>query len=217
MVNSRISKVQMLEKIIFSDSVINMIEPTPETVTLNSNINELDKEWFNFMPASFFVAKYREELQEFKDALYSFYSFKGRFKNESTIDSMLYSVVAELSDVVLAAASALHEHKIDEEIVIADFKGLLAYSLDLANRFNEEIIFTKITPVMINEHHINKIKEMLEAKHIYSDCIYGKEDSKWFTMLLKLHTFTEILDPTNKMKIVKEIRRMKYAMDNFEK
>lgn len=218
MLNGRIVKLQMLEKIVFSQSTIDLCNPSDSVATLHSNISILDKEWFNFMPSNFFVSKYREELQEFKDALYAYYSFRDRITNEEIAESTFYCVVAELSDVLLAASSAINENKVDEQIVIGDFKELLRYSLELANRFGEEIIFTKISPGMITDFHTNKIKEMIDAKDIYTDCMYMKQDDNpWLKLLLKLHTMDEILDPKNKMKIVKEIRRMKYAVDNLGK
>lgn len=215
--SNRMSKIEIIEKVLFGRSLISSTSDNGKVGILSNLVDSLDKDWFNYMPSTFFIDKYKEEIEEFKDALKSYYQNYEYLESNNLLESAKYNVTAELSDVILATSSALFEHKVEESIVISSMRDIINYSVELADRFGREVFIANVSVVDIIDAHISKAKEMVDAKDIYRACIYRdmSEHSKWFSMLLKLYTLEEILDPSNKMKIVKEIRRMIFALNNL--
>lgn len=215
--SNRMSKIEIIEKVLFGRSLISSTSDNGKVGILSNLVDSLDKDWFNYMPSTFFIDKYKEEIEEFKDALKSYYQNYEYLESNNLLESAKYNVIAELSDVILATSSALFEHKVEESIVVSSMRDIINYSVELADRFGREVFIANVSVVDIIDAHISKAKEMVDAKDIYRACIYRdmSEHSKWFSMLLKLYTLEEILDPSNKMKIVKEIRRMLFALNNL--
>lgn len=219
----RMSKIQLLEKTLLGDSYINIEHSeNPHIWRLGKLVNELDTDWFNFMPSTFFIDKYKEEVDEFTTALNSYYINKSKFADkQELINSMRYSVVSELSDMILASSSALAENKVEEHVVLSTMRETIKTVLELSDKFGEPVFLTEVTPREVFDAHYAKLEEMVKAKRIYRACVENYEIQhgvydEWLPMLLKLYTYEELLDPCNKMKIVKEIRRMMFAMKHFK-
>lgn len=214
--SNRVGKIEIIEKVLFGGSILSADSNDPRIGTLNGLVDSLDNDWFNYMPSSFFIDKYKEEIGEFKEALKSFYQNYTFFEVNDLLDSARYNVIAELSDVILATSSALFEHKLEESVVIASMRDIVAYSVELSDRFGRDIFIANVSKSEIMDAHLQKVGEMVRAKDIYRSCIYKATDEnlEWYKMLLKLYTLEELMDPKNKMKIVKEIRRMLFALNN---
>ncbi|MGL5764977.1 MAG: hypothetical protein ACRCX8_04980 [Sarcina sp.] len=217
LLQGRVAKICLIEKVLLGRSVFEVSESTKDINSFIGMVNDLDKDWFNYMPNSFFIDKYKEEINEFKDALASYYFNKDKI-NDCLVESLRYNVVAELSDAILATSSALAEHKVEEAVVVSTMRDLVAYCLELADRYGEEIILETIEPEELFKAHYVKINEMCVAKNIYRSIVDGENiDEAWAKTLLKLYTIEEFREPKNKMKIVKEIRRMLFAISHIDK
>lgn len=217
LLQGRVSKICLIEKVLLGRSVFEIEEPTKDITTFIGMVNDLDKDWFNFMPNSFFIDKYKEEINEFKDALTSYYFNKDKI-NDCLVESLRYNVLAELSDAILATSSALAEHKVEESVVVATMRDLVAFSLELADRYGQDIIFETVEPEDLFKAHYVKVNEMCVAKDIYRSIVDGENiNESWAKTLLKLYTIEEFREPKNKMKIVKEIRRMLFAISHIDR
>lgn len=211
---SRVPKMELIERIIFKGRSCFTNAEDPKTVQLMSHIEELDREWFGNMPDTFFIAKYHEEMGELIAAHENYVSTKYRNRSEEERKSLRYAFIGELSDVILASSSALHQHKINEDEVIGTISDLMTGLDETAKRYGSGIRIDKLDISDLLDAHASKMDEMIFAKNTYLKITWD-EPTPWKNMLLKLHTYDELADPRNKMTIVKEIRRMWFALKEF--
>ncbi|MGL5715355.1 MAG: hypothetical protein ACRCX2_20220 [Paraclostridium sp.] len=219
--NTRIPNMELVEKVFLSNRSTLLLE-SPKVTKFKNMLSELDKEWFNFMPSEFFSAKYYEEQDELKVAFEHYIRFKKKHLGQhldsnfsKIVDSVEYAMYGELSDVILSCSSAMFESKLGLNEVLKDIEDLKQHMENICEGYGISVTLDDINLEKLFNIHFNKIEELHYAKKVYLEIIYNQYENPWYPMLLKLYTDDELKDPSNKMKIFKEIRRMYFAIKNL--
>lgn len=196
---SRIDRMIELEVEIFGESEISKLlnKGDKRVIKFKKMIDWLDNNYFNTMSSAFFFDKVKEEIGEAKVAL-------DQYKSKSD-NNARHLLLGEISDFILATSSALdHDVKYDNIKVLID---ALVKVISEGSNIKREISQTEI----FNAHY-DKIVEIYWSVNQYFNILKGDRKSLMGNIQTKIRDDADLKNPANKMKIVKEIRRMFFAL-----
>ena len=196
---SRIDNMITLEQEMFNDSTIESLlkDGDKRAIKFKKMIDWLDNNYFNTMSSAFFFDKVKEEIGEAKVAL-------DQYKAKPDKNSR-HLLLGEISDFILATSSAM-DHNVRYENI--------SVFIDALGKVIEEgsTVRTPITQKEIFNAHYEKIVEIYWSVNQYFNILKGDRKSLMGNIQTKIRDDVDLRNPANKMKIVKEIRRMFFAL-----
>lgn len=196
---SRIDNMITLEQEMFNDSTIESLlkDGDKRAIKFKKMIDWLDNNYFNTMSSAFFFDKVKEEIGEAKVAL-------DQYKAKPDKNSR-HLLLGEISDFILATSSAM-DHNVKYENI--------SVFIDALGKVIEEgsTVRTPITQKEIFNAHYEKIVEIYWSVNQYFNILKGDRKSLMGNIQTKIRDDVDLRNPANKMKIVKEIRRMFFAL-----
>lgn len=196
---SRIDNMITLEQEMFNDSTIESLlkDGDKRAIKFKKMIDWLDNNYFNTMSSAFFFDKVKEEIEEAKVAL-------DQYKAKPDKNSR-HLLLGEISDFILATSSAM-DHNVRYENI--------SVFIDALGKVIEEgsTVRTAITQKEIFNAHYEKIVEIYWSVNQYFNILKGDRKSLMGNIQTKIRDDVDLRNPANKMKIVKEIRRMFFAL-----
>ena len=196
---SRIDNMITLEQEMFNDSTIESLlkDGDKRAIKFKKMIDWLDNNYFNTMSSAFFFDKVKEEIGEAKVAL-------DQYKAKPDKNSR-HLLLGEISDFILATSSAM-DHNVRYENI--------SVFIDALGKVIEEgsTVRTAITQKEIFNAHYEKIVEIYWSVNQYFNILKGDRKSLMGNIQTKIRDDVDLRNPANKMKIVKEIRRMFFAL-----
>ena len=196
---SRIDNMITLEQEMFNDSTIESLlkDGDKRAIKFKKMIDWLDNNYFNTMSSAFFFDKVKEEIEEAKVAL-------DQYKTKPDKNSR-HLLLGEISDFILATSSAM-DHNVRYENI--------SVFIDALGKVIEEgsTVRTAITQKEIFNAHYEKIVEIYWSVNQYFNILKGDRKSLMGNIQTKIRDDVDLRNPANKMKIVKEIRRMFFAL-----
>ena len=196
---SRIDNMIALEQEMFNDSTIESLlkDGDKRAIKFKKMIDWLDNNYFNTMSSAFFFDKVKEEIEEAKVAL-------DQYKAKPDKNSR-HLLLGEISDFILATSSAM-DHNVRYENI--------SVFIDALGKVIEEgsTVRTAITQKEIFNAHYEKIVEIYWSVNQYFNILKGDRKSLMGNIQTKIRDDVDLRNPANKMKIVKEIRRMFFAL-----
>lgn len=196
---SRIDNMITLEQEIFDNSIIESLlkDGDKRVIKFKKMIDWLDNNYFNTMSSAFFFDKVKEEIEEAKVAL-------DQYKIKPDRNSR-HLLLGEISDFILATSSSM-DHNVKYENISVFIEAL--------GKVIEEgsTVRTPITQKEIFNAHYEKIVEIYWSVNQYFNILKGDRKSLMGNIQTKIRDDADLRNPANKMKIVKEIRRMFFAL-----
>lgn len=196
---SRIDNMITLEQEIFDNSTIESLlkDGDKRAIKFKKMIDWLDNNYFNTMSSAFFFDKVKEEIEEAKVAL-------DQYKAKPDRNSR-HLLLGEISDFILATSSAM-DHNVKYEN-ISVFMEALGKVIEEGSK-----VRIAITQKEIFNAHYEKIVEIYWSVNQYFNILKGDRKSLMGNIQTKIRDDADLRNPANKMKIVKEIRRMFFAL-----
>lgn len=196
---SRIDNMITLEQEIFDNSTIESLlkDGDKRAIKFKKMIDWLDNNYFNTMSSAFFFDKVKEEIEEAKVAL-------DQYKAKPDRNSR-HLLLGEISDFILATSSAM-DHNVKYEN-ISVFIEALGKVIEEGSK-----VRIAITQKEIFNAHYEKIVEIYWSVNQYFNILKGDRKSLMGNIQTKIRDDADLRNPANKMKIVKEIRRMFFAL-----
>lgn len=196
---SRINRMIDLETEVFGNSYIETLlnRGDKKAIRFQKMIDWLDNNYFNTMSSAFFFDKVKEEIGEAKVALDQY-----RSKPDKNARHLL---LGEISDFILATSSAM-----DHNVKYDSIKIFTEALIKVISEGSE--IRKNITPEEVFNAHYDKIVEIYWSVNQYYNILKGDRKSLMGSIQTKIRDDVDLRNPANKMKIVKEIRRMFFAL-----
>lgn len=160
--------------------------------------------------------KATEELLEVKEASDQLTS---ELKNGLASQISVHHVIEEIGDWILATSSVLTYDGFDEDKYNKEVKSIKSIIRKLDTKLSLVLGDSIINANSVFQSNKNKIEEYTAALRTYEEL--QDEDNITFNPLAKLvkmlYTNKQIKDPANKDKIIKEVRRMRFAIMETKK
>lgn len=160
--------------------------------------------------------KATEELLEVKEASDQ---LTLELKNGLASQISVHHVIEEIGDWILAASSVLTYDGFDEDKYNKEVKSIKSIIRKLDTKLSLVLGDSIINANSVFQSNKNKIEEYTAALRTYEEL--QDEDNITFNPLAKLvkmlYTNKQIKDPANKDKIIKEVRRMRFAIMETKK
>lgn len=175
----------------------------------------LDKHYFTEKPFKWNREKCEEEFNEIYeclDQLRSEFSKFGKVRKSSILH-----ITEEISDFMVATAGTIS--RIKDTNQTAEFEGRyefwIVHIVNIIEWLKQLDIAISVDDVFLASR--NKLSQYMSALRTYEELLADnfEESSELVSIIRRLHTQEEIIK--NKDKIVKEIRRIRYGLVNYQR
>lgn len=201
---NRMNEIGILEKRIFGYKHTSGMD-----FTFTHLDNYLSENFFGFKSLPWIMDKMVEELLEVEDAYDQIIS---EYHSNKLQEVSIHHFIEEVGDFILATSSVLISNGFDGNIranvekvktLVDDINGLLIGIKD--KLVNPDVVFQSNKKKIEEYYSAVKTWEELQLKEITSQNVL-------VNLIKKLYTTKEYTNPENKNKIIKEIRRMRFAI-----
>lgn len=209
--NNRLENIKKIEVDIFGRQHVGTFD-----AAFNYMNNYLSEHYFGEQGYEWNHNKVLEELDEITDA---YEQLSNEILNTCPTPESLHHVVEEIGDWVLATSSILGHDMFSQDEYKRHLCQVQCIIEDINNRlyvvFGEDVI----TVDAVFNSNKSKLEEYTAAYKTYLE-VQGDEmisNNPLAKIIRLLHTNKELRDPESKDKIIKEIRRMRFAIIEYKK
>lgn len=178
--------------------------------------NYLVENYFGDKGYDWNLEKVKEEFSEIEDALIQ---LQEEIDEKKITPESLHHVIEEIGDWMLAMSSVVSYDDYDEDLYMSHIKAIK----HVITHVNDSLLMTFGTDVItvdtVFESNRVKIEEYTSAYQTYVE-VQSDEiitNNPLAKIIRMLHTKNDLRDPKNKDKIIKEIRRMRFAIIEYKK
>lgn len=178
--------------------------------------NYLVENYFGNKDFKWNEAKMNEEFIEIEDALNQ---LQEEIDNKAVTPESLHHLIEEIGDWLLATSTAIDFPEFNKKAYKADITAIRHIiehvNIALLMNFGEDVI----TVDSVFESNKVKIEEYAAAFKTYME-VQSDEiitNNPLAKIIRMLHTKKELRDPNSRDKIIKEIRRMRFAIIEYKK
>lgn len=194
MSKSRVENIKEILELIFEGEYVSKTEELPQDVS--EAVDSVDDWYLNNRSYDWHVRKYDEEFEEVRTALNQY--------TVDTNDEYRYALVGECVDFIISLAACRRFDDFKRDDILAGVRtGFIKKTI------KEHDI--KVDEVM--KCLYNKSVELFVGINTYLLCREGYRDNKMCKIVHTLYNSMDLANPDKTDKIVKEIRRMWYAMN----
>ena len=204
--NNRMENIKKIEMTLFGKYHNSSMD-----ATFNYMNNYLEEKYFGDKGLEWNTSKAIEEFNEIKEAVEQ---LQQEIDTKSVLQESVHHVIEEIGDWLLATSSMIGYHEYDIRLYNMFIKEIR----DIITHINDSLLVSfgsdVITVDSVFESNKFKLEEYSSAYKTYeelqSDNILTNDPL--VRIIRMLHTKKEIKSPNKKDKIIKEIRRMRFAI-----
>lgn len=200
----RLNSVKKIEKLLFKQTHDDALDASFVRVD-----NFLNKNYFNHKDVTWNKQKMLEELHELTEAIDQLMS---DLHDGNLCEESIHHVIEELGDWILVSATIVQESG-SVDSVMKEIEFVRSCINDTISR-TSEYTKNKINVHSVFESNMNKLRDYAQAVYVYKNVM--DDDFVIFNslgkMMRSLYTKKELASELNKDKIIKELRRMIYAL-----
>lgn len=204
---SRMDQIKKMEKFLFNGKT--------HKVGMDFNFIYLDEylseQFFGTQTPEWLISKAKEEATECRNV---YNQLEHEFKHSMLQEETIHHFIEEVGDFILAGSSVLKlsndDHEIHPEIVLVT--TLIHYVNDLLIAMSDAVV----NPDSVFQSNKAKIEEYYSAVRAYEELQEQNPvtENVLVKLIKRLYTRDEYTNTDNKAKIIKELRRMRFAIVN---